>query len=596
VAPGPDDLAARLADVHRRLDYPPGVMAGVLELPILDPILDELDARFADEGADDQPARILAELERLADLLLTGMLGTSPDALQRRVRVVDLLRRADRGRLPPSVADEGDAFGVELRTMLETDADLRRDLGALYPLIARATSVSPAARWSRDAAGLLDASDHRDARIAAVRRVLAALVRADVVSRPDILVGGLRLANQRFARGLLWLSAAAGDGSVQALEAVGLRMGTSGRSDAVVRDTALANTAAALLGVSGNSEAPAALASMRLEITNRNVLKHVDRALAGHAARAGISVDELVDAALPTFGLDPAGHMAIEAGSAIATIEVGASGRVDVLWRGEDAAPPGLIAEVEATVARIENGVAQERRRLERRLASERSWSMARWRRRFGDHPVAMVHARSLIWNVRTATGVRAALPLGAAWITVDEAPLPAVESDEVWLWHPADTSPAEISAWRATLAARGVSQAVSQAEREIFVRGTGPTRFADTRHAGRIVDQPRPRALLRERGWAVPVLGAWDQGDEATAWREFEGGIRAELRYQAPDRTPTGERVARARIVAVRFVRADSDRAAVRGAIGGMPVPLADVPPRVFSEALRDVSLAVTE
>jgi len=98
---------------------------------------------------------------------------------------------------------------------------------------------------------------------------------------------------------------------------------------------------------------------------------------------------------------------------------------------------------------------------------------------------------------------------------------------------------------------------------------------------------------MLRERGWAVPVLGAWDQGDEATAWRDFEGGLRAELRYQAPDRTPTGERVARARIVAVRFVRVASEKRAAAGVADGIPVPLVDVPRRVFSEAVRDVSLA---
>src|SRR4029079_18946024 len=96
----------------------------------------------------------------------------------------------------------------ELRDMLETDDDLRRDLGALYPLIARANSVTPVPRWSRGPADVLDASHQRDPRVAAVRRVLAALLRAEIVSRPDVLVGGLRLANQRPGRGLLWLARA----------------------------------------------------------------------------------------------------------------------------------------------------------------------------------------------------------------------------------------------------------------------------------------------------------------------------------------------------------------------------------------------------
>ncbi|HTK43887.1 MAG TPA: DUF4132 domain-containing protein [Patescibacteria group bacterium] len=605
MAPGEGDLADRLADLRLRLDYPPGVMAGVLQLPSLDPVLDEVESQLDAGGADGLDAAVARELEALAALLLTGMLGTSPDAVQRRIRVIDLLRRADLGKLPIALPDIEDPFGAELRAMLETDDDLRRDLGLFFPLIARATSVSPPERWVRDAAALLGAAGDRQALIAAARRVLAALVRADIVSRPDILVGGLRLANQRFARGLLWFIASSTDEAAPVLEAVGLRMGTSGRRDAVVRDTALANTAAALLGESDDPAAAVALASMRLEITNRNVLRQVDRALAAMAARAGLTVDDLVDASLPTFGLDGAGRLEVEAGAATASIEVRPDGRVDVLWHlagsvtttppaSIEVAAPGAVAEAGAQADRIAAAVAEEGRRLELRLSSERAWSIDRWRSRFGDHPIARIHARTLVWRVGRGRAARAALPIDGSWIGVDEEPLIVAEGDEVQLWHPAEAGPAEIAAWRATLASRNVSQAVRQADREVFVpMASGSSRVADLRFAGRIVDQPRLRALLRQRGWAVPALGAWDQGDEATAWRDFGSGFRAELRYQAPGRTPTGERVARARIVAVRFVQ--TTPSTVPRTADGIPVALAEVPRRMFSEALRDVSLAVS-
>lgn len=90
-----------------------------------------------------------------------------------------------------------------------------------------------------------------------------------------------------------------------------------------------------------------------------------------------------------------------------------------------------------------------------------------------------------------------------------------------------------------------------------------------------------------------MPALGAWDQGDGATAWRAFDDGLRAELRYQSPERVPTGEPVEHARIVAVRFVRTDAP--AVSPAVEPVRVAVADVPARVFSEALRDVRLVVT-
>jgi hypothetical protein len=602
---GEGNLAERLAGLRSRIDWAPGVIAGVYQLPSLDPVLDEVESLLGAGGKGWLPPDVVRELEALAELLLLGMLVGSPEALARRIRVVELLRRAAGGLLPALVADPEDDFGATLRAMLETDIELRAALGRLYPLAIRAASVSPTARWLRDARDLLGDGPERERCDAAVRRVLAALLRADVQSRPDILLGGLRPANQRFARGLLWLLTATEQPTVELLEAVGIRMGTSGRSDAVVRDPALANTSAALLGESADPAAATALASMRMEITNRIVLKQVDRALEARAARAGMTVEELVDSSLPTFGLDATGRLEVEAGAATAQIELRSDGRVDVLWAAEgslttappasvEAQMPGVVADIRARIDRLANAVAEERRRLEQRLASERAWSLDRWRSRFGEHPVARIHARTQIWSVGGGLTARAALPVDGSWITLDESPLVPGEDDDVRLWHPAEARPAEVAAWRATLAARNLSQAVRQADREVFAPlGSSSPPAADVRFAGRTVDQPRLRALLRQRGWAVPALGTWDQGDEATAWRDFDSGFRAELRYQAPEVDLTAERVARARIVAVRFVRPGSGR--VAGDPEEVSVPLADVPRRVFSEALRDVSLAVT-
>ena len=183
-------------------------------------------------------------------------------------------------------------------------------------------------------------------------------------------------------------------------------------------------------------------------------------------------------------------------------------------------------------------------------------------------------------------------LPSGDGWVGSDDRPVPDVGT--AWPlrpWHPAESGESEVAAWRATLAARAVRQPFAQVDREIFRPVPEPAQ-ADVRFAGRIVDHAQLRALLRGRRWAVPALGAWDQGDEATGWRTFDDGLRAELRYQAPERVPTGERIQRARLVAVRFVRTDAPSASP--ATEATSIPVADVPRRVFSEALRDVSLAV--
>jgi uncharacterized protein DUF4132 len=600
-----EDLATRLAALHERLDVPPGVMAGVLRLPILDPILEELEVLQRDAPGRVSPA-VLVELGRLAELLTTGMLGTAAEAVPRRARVIELLRVADGGRLPPIVADLGDPFGEELASMLESDEELRTALGRLHPLAMRASSVTPNARWLGEARKLADGPEGPRL-AAATRRVLATLLRAPIDSRPDILVGGVRLTNQRLARGVLWFAAAALPNPAETLGAVGLRMGTSGRRDAVVRDTALANTAAALLGASEDPAAPAALASMRSRVTNRNVLKQVERALTGLAQRRRTSVEDLVDASLPTFGLDADGRREIDVAGGAAVVAVGPSGEVATTWRladGRDSATPPPVAEaddpaglaeVAVEVAAIAAGLAEEVARLEGRLGSTRAWPLETWRARFADHPVARPFARRLVWLLDLDGSTRrSVLPDGDGWIGWDgRSPPDLPDSAHIRLWHPAEAGEAEVAAWRATLAARAMTQPFRQVDRDAFIAAPEPAPpSADVRFAGRTVDHAQLRALLRSRGWAVPALGAWDQGDEATGWRAFDGDLRAEIRYQAPERGRSGERIDRARIVAVRFVRTPAPPAS--RATGEVLVPVADVPKRSFSEALRDVSLAV--
>lgn len=605
-------LAARLADIRARLDHPPGVMLGILRLPILDGITDELEALVASAPDSDRPIRdpeLLAEIERMVDLLAGPWIGAAPETQGRRLRLVELLRRADGGRVPPRAFDPGDAFGADLQAMLANDEELRETLGRLFPLAARATAVAPPARWLAEARAAFPPGEAATERAAAaIRRTLAALVRADIVSRPDLLVGGVRLPNQRLVRGLLWLASVLIERPADLHGAVGLRMGTSGRSDAVVRDTALANTCAALLGASSDPGAATALASMRVRVTNRNVLKQIDRALGAAAARSGLSVEDIIELALPTFDLDERRHLEIPAGDAAAIVEVFDDGKVRARWRmaggTEAAAPPpslataepGALAAVAARVADIEAAIVEERRRMEDRLASVRAWPEPRWRARFLDHPLGGLFGRRLVWTVGVSGTAEAALPTEDGWLGVDGRPRGSGngESVVVRLWHPAEATDTEIMAWRSLLAATAIDQPVRQVDRETFRPLDRDRGLAvDRRFAGRVADHGRLRAILRQRGWAAPFVGPWDQGDEATAWRAFDDGLRAELRYQAVERLATGERHERVRLVAVRFVNAPTTPPAAP-ASEATAVELAALPPRVFSEAIRDVSLVV--
>jgi hypothetical protein len=267
----------------------------------------------------------------------------------------------------------------------------------------------------------------------AIRRTLSSLVRSDIVSRPDILVGGLRLANQRLARGLLWFASIALEAPAELIGSVGVRMGTSGRNDAVVRDTAVANTCAALLGASDDPGAATALATMRVRVTNRNVLKQVDRALEAVAARAGIQVETVIELALPTFGLGRDGRLELPIDGTTAVISVTTDATVRQVWRQADGTDldrpsaalttihPAEVAEVAERVAAIRAALLEERRRMEDRLASSRTWPEPLWRSRYAEHPIGRIFGGRLIWQVGSpGEAGTAARHDGDGWVGVE--------------------------------------------------------------------------------------------------------------------------------------------------------------------------------
>jgi hypothetical protein len=259
-------------------------------------------------------------------------------------------------------------------------------------------------------------------------------------------------------------------------------------------------------------------------------------------------------------------------------------------------AEPTGVATVKALVKEIEAALIEERRRMEDRLASNRAWPEATWRARFVEHPIGGLFGRRLVWSVGAPAGPAAAgLPTEYGWVDEDGRAHPPGAGDAVVrLWHPVEATEAEVMAWRGSLATRAVEQPIRQVEREVFRPLARDRNLAvDRRFSGRIVDHGRLRGLLRQRGWAAPFVGSWDQGEEATAWRTFDDGLRAELRYQALEHLATAERHERVRLVAVRFVRAQAATQAAPAADVAL-VRLDLIAPRIFSEAIRDVNLVV--
>ncbi|MFE0625444.1 DUF4132 domain-containing protein [Streptomyces sp. NPDC058864] len=248
----------------------------------------------------------------------------------------------------------------------------------------------------------------------------------------------------------------------------------------------------------------------------------------------------------------------------------------------------GELTRLRATVTDIDRTLAAQARLLDRRFPERPDWPCAVWREALADHPLLGTLARRLLWTV---DGVACGWT-GGGLRTLDGAPVPVGGEGAVALWHPLGRERAEITAWREWLGRHGVTQPFRQAHREVY----GPADAARLFATPHVLRQRPFAALATARGWHHrPGPPAGDAFPPAT--RELpQWGLRAELPIHGVDGDGDGDGPGPGHCGGPAHIGTDQVRFLPLDASGSRadPLPLADVPPLVLSEVLRDVDLFV--
>lgn len=161
-----------------------------------------------------------------------------------------------------------------------------------------------------------------------------------------------------------------------------------------------------------------------------------------------------------------------------------------------------------------------------------------------------------------------------------------ATDDALVGLWHPLDGDIGSVTAWRRWLERHEVTQPFKQAHRDVYLltHAERETGTYSNRFAAHVLRQHQFAALCRQRGWRYTLQGVWDSHNVPS--RDLPGGaLRAEFWVEPPADSQVSQAGVQLYLATdqVRFV----DRA-------GVAQPLADIPPRVFSEVMRDIDLFV--
>jgi hypothetical protein len=515
-------------------------------------------------------------------------------------QITRMLRELDPATIPGGLLAPGDNWAPLLLEMAG-----RGDPGELVELVTHLSSLSgprPAQKWRSECLRLLRSAPAREF----VRAGLRGLAECEPVTVTDRIFGQQYRTvvceqNALLARGVVRAAALlAEEDAVAGLAAVALRTGETRRD--LARELKVAGAAINALGESTDPAALQALWLLRDRIRDRSLRKQLDVAVGTAAQREQITPAELVERSVPDHGLGPDGSLPRRVGEYTATVAVEDGSSAKLTFRAPDGRVarrvpaavarqfPGETAELKSLVKQVRSTLAAECRRLEGLLASSRTWPLETWEQRYLRHPVTGVIASQLIWELQTSPGHWVSvLPGRDGPIGPDGQRLPGLAATRVRLWHPAGADAAQVGQWRSVLTSQQLRQPFKQAFREIYslTPAEEETASYSNRFAAHILDYPRLYALLGHRGWRSNYLGDYDGGHDGDAAVELmDGQWRAHFYYEQVD-PGAGAQVALAATDQVRFERRDGQ--------AWLETPLPEVPPLVFSEAMRDVDLFVS-
>jgi hypothetical protein len=370
-----------------------------------------------------------------------------------------------------------------------------------------------------------------------------------------------------------------------------------------------------------NLEGVGQLAILKLKVKFGTAQKGIEKALNETAKKVGIAAEELEEMSVPDYGLEEVGRLRESFGDFAAELVVTGTNSAEIRWFNTDGkqqkSVPAFVKtnhaeelkELTHAVKDIKKMLPAQRDRIENLYLEEKRWDYKTWRERYLEHPLVGTLARRLIWRFDEAT---TAIFLDGKLVDKDGNDLILYDDSQVQLWHPLYSSTREVLEWREFLEKNEIRQPFKQAHREIYVLTDAErtTNVYSNRFAAHIIRQHQFNALCGQRNWKNQLRIMADADFHAPMRNLPKHNLRAEFWVEAigddygVDSNETGTYYYLA-TDQVRFYPSDAPLHYGHGYGGGFyegwnetrrtePLSLAQIPPLVFSEIMRDVDMFV--
>lgn len=334
---------------------------------------------------------------------------------------------------------------------------------------------------------------------------------------------------------------------------------------------------------------------------SRALREHAIEALDEMAAEAGVSRDELTEAAMADFGFDDRGRLQVEwATRGTMTVALGPSNELiltDEAGKVWDRYPgvlkaddPDEVARAKRTVSNLKKQVKLATRgqvaRMERAMVVGRTWTADSFAETLRN-PLIGNLARQLLWGAFTdgelVEGFRVAQDGTLADVADDVF---EIGERDVRLVHRLHLSDETLSRWGEVFVDYELIPIFEQLSRRVFTPTSAELRSTDVlRFADRFVSADRLRYHFERKNW---IRGDSEDGLVYWVTRPFPTHDLTAIAWIAPGYSVIrGDREDPQEVEKVQFLRGVR-RGPTWG--GREQIPLADVEPLLFSEVLLDI------
>lgn len=568
------------------------------------------------KGQVPSPA-LMAYLEELLVADETGyeVFGDYSGARRIRREIQKLIDAAFAQESYPLVAV--DAWTEALHEILE----IPDNHAALTPLLQHcetATSAKPSEKWLEKARQILSELEP-SLHLQTLEKVLNAIGTSARVEI-DAPMGGLgtppreaaqKMISPRYAdllRGLVW--------SLQLTEAQDLTVCLAETTVRCFKKIRLYGPLSPKVGNAcihvleqGDFECLGQLANLKSRIKNRSALNRLKDALSGMAEKLGLSEADLDDIAVPTLGLQKVARGEFRFGEFTALLCVRDNNTLEQSWIGPNGKEqkrvpskvqtqhPEELKAFKKKAKSLKTLLTSQRTRIERSLGSKRALPLPAWRARYWEHPVVGHIGRRLIWWLKVGDTSTLVLAVDDALMDVRGQEHTPTGQATFSLWHPIQSDANTVACWRRFVEEHEITQPFRQAHREVYKLTEAERSAVDhtPRFSGIVVVQRVFKALCGTRGWHHDVWGHFDGAETPYLILDSENlHVELDLNWSVEfdHNVAKGELLRYLEFGCLRFFRRPHNQKGWLDTEEMSPLPLVEIPSKVFSEVMRDLDL----